>query len=154
MFSSICQMNLPDMTFVPYEPFDLDPFLKVTAAICKLTLPNLNCGTNLLGAGNHNVSAVLLFASLGSTNMHGFRSLWPQLRSQEVKIPPIGLHVFRVFFQIFPFLHQVQSWFLGQLRAFSDPHTTCHKLGQCDLYIQFYRPKFTSMYSSRKTISL
>jgi len=107
------------MTFIPYQPFDLDPFLKVTAAICILTLPNLNLGTNLLEAGNHNVSGVLLFASLGSTNMHGFRSLWPILRSQEVNISPIGLHVFQVFFQIFSFLHWVQTWFLAQLRAFS-----------------------------------
>jgi len=68
-------MILPYMTFKPYQPFDLDPFLKVTAAICILTLPNLNLGTNLLEAGNHNISGVLLFASLGSTNMHGFRSL-------------------------------------------------------------------------------
>jgi len=63
-------MVLPDMTFIPYQPTDLDPFLKVTAAICKLTLPNLTCGTNLLGADNHNVFAVLLFAFLRSNNMH------------------------------------------------------------------------------------
>jgi len=68
-------MILPDMTFIPYEPFDLDPFLKVTAAIWKLTWPNLNCGTNLLGAGYHNVSAVALFSSSRSTYMHGFRSV-------------------------------------------------------------------------------
>jgi len=147
-------MILPNMAFIPYQPFDLDSFLKVTAAFWKLTLSNFNWGTNLLEASNYNFSGALLLTYLRSTSMHGLRSVWPTLRSQEVKIPPIGIHVFRVFFQIFPFLHQVQSWFLGQLRAFSDPHTTCHKLGQCDLYIQFYRPKFTfPMYSNGNKIS-
>jgi len=190
------------MTFKPSQPFDLDPFLKVTAAICKLTLPNLNWGTNLIEAGNHNVFAVLLFAYLWSTSMLGFRSVWPKLRSQKVKIPPIWLHVFQVFFQILSFLHRFKTWFLAQHRAFSSavlmsfvfsgvclavrlsswpsickqdtncnywsfkalimhgqslggPHTTCLKLGQCDLYIQFYRPKFTyPMYSNGNKISL
>jgi len=30
---SKCQMIIPATTFVPYQPFDLDPFPKVTAAI-------------------------------------------------------------------------------------------------------------------------
>jgi len=30
---SVCQIIIPATTFVPYQPFDLDPFPKVTAAI-------------------------------------------------------------------------------------------------------------------------
>jgi len=36
----------------------------------------------------HYVYAAHLFAFLGSTNMHGFRSLWLILKSLEVKISP------------------------------------------------------------------
>ena len=55
--------------FVPYEQFDLDSILKVTAAIYNLNLSDLNCRTNLPQASNQAVLAVLLFASVGSTNM-------------------------------------------------------------------------------------
>jgi len=52
------------MNIIPYQPFDLDPFLKVTAAIWKYTLRNLNYGTNPLEANNQDVYPVLVFASL------------------------------------------------------------------------------------------
>ena len=56
-------------TFVPYEQFHLDIILKVTAAICNLTLADLKCGTNLLQVINQGVSDVVLFVSVESTNM-------------------------------------------------------------------------------------
>ena len=46
-------------TFVPYEQFDLDINLKVTAAMCNLDLAS---DTNLLQAINQGVSGVLLIA--------------------------------------------------------------------------------------------
>ena len=57
------------MTFVPYEQFDFDIILKVTAATYYLNLADLNGGTNLPKASNQSVLGVLLFASVGSTNM-------------------------------------------------------------------------------------
>ena len=62
-------------TFVPYEQFDLDIILKVTAAIFDMNLADLNCCTYLPQASNQAVFNVLLFASVGSTNMYGPRSL-------------------------------------------------------------------------------
>jgi len=62
-------------TFVLNAQFDLDIILKVTAAIFDLILADLNCRTNLPQASNQAVFNVLLFASVGSTNMYGSRSL-------------------------------------------------------------------------------
>ena len=44
---SMCQMILLTMTYVPYEQFDLDIILKVTAAIYNLNLADLHYGTNI-----------------------------------------------------------------------------------------------------------
>ena len=63
---SICQMFVLSKTFIPYEQFDLDFILKVTAAIYILTLADSNGSTKLLQASNQAVLGVLLFAS---TNM-------------------------------------------------------------------------------------
>ena len=62
-------------TFVPYVQFDLDIILKVTEAIFDLNLADLNCRTNLPQTSNQAVFNVLLFASVGSNNMYGPRSL-------------------------------------------------------------------------------
>ena len=56
-------------TFVPYEQFDLDIILKVTAAIDNLNLADMNCGTNRPKACHQAVLGVLLFASVGSITM-------------------------------------------------------------------------------------
>jgi len=61
--------------FVPYQPFDLDQFLKVTTAILILTMSILNLGTNILEATDYDISGKILFGSLGSTKIHGRRSL-------------------------------------------------------------------------------
>ena len=66
---SICQQIVLSKTFVPFEQFDLDIILKVTEAIYILNLADLYCGTNSLQASNKAVLGVLLFASIGSTNM-------------------------------------------------------------------------------------
>ena len=42
----------------------------------------------------------LLYQIVYQINMHGFRSQCPTLRSQEVKLSPVGLHVFHAFYQI------------------------------------------------------
>ena len=72
---SIHQMFVLTNTFVPYGQFDLDIILKVTAAIYILNLADLNGGTYLPQAGYQAVLGVLLFASVGSTNMDWPRSL-------------------------------------------------------------------------------
>ena len=74
---SVCQMIVQTKTFihVPYKQFDLDIILKVTAAIDDLNLEDLNCGTNLPKACHQTILGVLLFVSVGSTNMGGSRSL-------------------------------------------------------------------------------
>ena len=56
-------------SFVPYDQFDLDIILKVTAATYYRNLADLNCGTNPSKASNQAVLGVLLFASIGFTNM-------------------------------------------------------------------------------------
>ena len=56
-------------TFVPYEQFDLDNILKVTAASHILNLADLNSGTNHPQASYQAVLGVLLFASVEFTNM-------------------------------------------------------------------------------------
>ena len=56
-------------TFIPYKQFDLDIVLKVTAAIDDLNLADLNCGTNLPKARHQDIYDVLMFASVGSTNV-------------------------------------------------------------------------------------
>jgi len=56
-------------TFVLYAQFDLDIILKVTAAIYDLNVAHLNCHTNLPQVSKQAVWGVLLFASVGSTNM-------------------------------------------------------------------------------------
>jgi len=58
------QIILHNMSFIPYQPFDFELFLKVTVAIWKWTLWNSNVGTNPLEASNQDVYAILLFASL------------------------------------------------------------------------------------------
>jgi len=40
-------MIIPAMTFVPYQPFDLGPILKVTADQEKFKIAMLNRGTKL-----------------------------------------------------------------------------------------------------------
>ena len=65
-------------TFLPYEQFDLDIILKITAATYYLNFADLNCGTNLPKASNQAVLGELLFDFIGSTNMG-----WPM--SPEVK---------------------------------------------------------------------
>ena len=69
IFFSICQIFVFTKTIVPYDQFDLDIILKVTAAVYILNLAVLNGGTNSLQACNHAVLGILLFASTGSTNM-------------------------------------------------------------------------------------
>ena len=71
----MAQMIVLTKAFVPYEQFDLDIILKVTAAISYLNLADLNCHTNLPQACNQAVLGVLLFAYVGSNNMYGPRSL-------------------------------------------------------------------------------
>ena len=66
---SICQMFVLTKTFVPHEQFDLDIILKVTTAICILNLAHLNSSTNPSQASNQAALDVLLFASVGSTNI-------------------------------------------------------------------------------------
>ena len=56
-------------TFIPYEQFDLYIILKVTYAIHNLNFADRNCSTNLLQGSNQAVLGVLLFGSIGSTNM-------------------------------------------------------------------------------------
>ena len=56
-------------TFVPYEQFDLEPILKVTAATYCLSLADLNCGTKLPKASNQAVLDILFFASIVLTNI-------------------------------------------------------------------------------------
>ena len=56
-------------TFVPYEQYDLDIILKITAAIYILNFTDLNRGTNPPQASNQAVLGVLLNASIGSPNM-------------------------------------------------------------------------------------
>ena len=56
-------------TFVPYDQFDLDIVIKVTAASYYRNLADLNCSTNPSKASNQAVLFVLSFASIGSTNM-------------------------------------------------------------------------------------
>ena len=62
-------MTVLTKTIVPYEQFDIDIILKVTAAIYNLNLVDLNCSTNLSQTSNQADLGVLLFASVGSTNM-------------------------------------------------------------------------------------
>ena len=71
------QMIVLTKTFIPYEQFDLDIILKVTAAIFNMDFADLNWGTNFPQASYQAVLGVLLFAYVGSTNMRGPRSLWP-----------------------------------------------------------------------------
>jgi len=47
MSFSIYQMIIPAMTFVPYQPFDLGPFLKVTGDQTKFKIAIINRGTKL-----------------------------------------------------------------------------------------------------------
>ena len=61
-------------THIPYDQFDLDIILKVTAAIFNMDLADLNRGTSFPQASYRAVLGVLLFAYKGSTNMHGPRS--------------------------------------------------------------------------------
>ena len=75
MSITIGQLIVLTKTFVPYEQFDHDIILKVKAAINNLNLADLNCGTNRLEASYQAVLGVLLFVSVGSTNMSGPRSL-------------------------------------------------------------------------------
>ena len=56
-------------TFVPYQQFDLNTILNVTAAIDNLNLVDSNCGIYLPQASNEAVLGVLMFSSVGSTNM-------------------------------------------------------------------------------------
>ena len=65
----MCQMFVFTKTFVPYEQFDLDIFLKVTAAVYILNLADLISGTNPPKASNQVVLGVLFFASVESTTM-------------------------------------------------------------------------------------
>ena len=65
----ICQLFLLTKIYITYEQFDLDIILKVTAAIYILNLADWNSGTNPPQACNQVVLGVLLFASIGSTNM-------------------------------------------------------------------------------------
>ena len=62
-------MILLTMTYVPYEQFDLDIILKVTAAIYNLNLADLHCGTNIPQENNQAVLGVLLFTCVKPTNM-------------------------------------------------------------------------------------
>ena len=50
---SISYMIIPTINFIAYQPFDLDPFLKVTQAISIMTWSNYKCLTKftLSGAG-------------------------------------------------------------------------------------------------------
>ena len=75
IFFSICQTFVLAKTIIPYEQFGLDIIIKVTANIYILNFGDLNSGTNPPQACNQAVLCVLLFASIGSTNMDGFRSL-------------------------------------------------------------------------------
>ena len=65
----ISHMIVLTKTFVLYEQLDLYIILKVTAAIDDLNLADLNCGTNLPQASHQAVLGILLFASVGFTNM-------------------------------------------------------------------------------------
>ena len=56
-------------TFLPYEQFDLDNILKVTAATYYLNLADLNCDTNLPKASNQAFLDELLFVFIGTTNL-------------------------------------------------------------------------------------
>ena len=56
----------PYQPFVPYEQFDLNHILKVTAAICNLDLADLNCDTNLPQA------SMFWVYCLCSVYQHGF----------------------------------------------------------------------------------
>ena len=62
-------MSVLTKTFVPYEQFDLDIILKVTTATYILNLAHMNGGTYPPQASYQAVLGVLLFASVGSTNM-------------------------------------------------------------------------------------
>ena len=67
-------MNVLTKTSIPYEQFDHDIILKVTAAIYNRNLADLKCGTSLPQSNNQAVLGVLLFGcivvcTVGSTNM-------------------------------------------------------------------------------------
>ena len=55
--------------FVPYQPFDLDIILNVTAAIYNLNLADFNCSIYRPPASNEAVLDILIFASVWSTKM-------------------------------------------------------------------------------------
>ena len=57
-------------TYIPYEQFDLDIILKVIAAFYILNLADLN-GSKLIKL----FLGVLLWASIGSTNIDSSRSM-------------------------------------------------------------------------------
>ena len=60
---------IPIMSFVQYETFDLESFIKVTRVILNPTLADLNCSPNLSQAiilRYQAVLCVLLFESVGS----------------------------------------------------------------------------------------
>ena len=60
----MCQIIVPAKTSrsVPYNQFDLDIILKVTAAISNMDLAELNWGTDLPQGSYQTVLGVLLFA--------------------------------------------------------------------------------------------
>ena len=89
------QLIVLTKTFVPFEQFDLDIILKVTTAGFNLDLADLKWGTYLFQASYQTVLGVLLFAYVGTTNMHGPRSSWPSIRSPEVKTSPLRILVNR-----------------------------------------------------------
>ena len=63
------QMFVLTKTFVPYEQYDLNKILKVTAAIYNLNLADLNSSTNPPQACYQAVLGALMFATVGSTKI-------------------------------------------------------------------------------------
>ena len=84
--------TLSPRPFLTYHPFDLEPFLKVTADVWNLTWSRFKCGTNGSQECNLSVSAWFMMVTNMSPNDQKSRSLWPGIRSQEVIMFSIGLH--------------------------------------------------------------
>ena len=151
---SIGQMIVLTNIFVRYKQFDLDIILKVTAANYHLNVANWKCSTDLPKASNQSVLGVLLFASIGSTNMGWPRSLWPTCRSPEVKMSLIGIHVNMVIssWQFYMARLSESIYIVDTLGEWLLP---IFKLGYSDLLCGFYQAKFTfPMYSNGNKICL
>ena len=75
----------------------------------------------------------LLFAYIGSTNMHGSRSSWPSGRSPKVKMSPIVIHVNLVISSGKSNFKRVHMWPIDRIRHIGDWLLPIIKLGHSDL---------------------